>query len=95
MTAEHLKPIADNFRDMGRFCQICELMARGQLPQEIQQVVRMGRMTALKKATGVRGIVAGDIVRRLVAKTISHQIRVQVEKATAPFSARLVYTGGV
>ena len=63
MTVEHLKPIADNFRDMGRFCQVGELMARGQLPQEIQQVVRMGRMTALKKTTGVRGIVAGDIIR--------------------------------
>ena len=46
-------------------------------------MVQMGRMAALKKTTGVCGIVAGDIVRRLVAKTISHQIRVQVEKATA------------
>ena len=77
MTAEHLKPIADNPRDMGRFCEVGELMARGQIPQEILQVIRMERMTALKKKTGgVRGIAAGDIVRRLVAKTISRQIRV-------------------
>ena len=79
---------------MGRFCQVGELMARGQLPQEIQQVVRMGRMTALKKTTGVRGIVAGDIVRRLVAKTISHHLRVQVEKATAPFQCALSTRAG-
>ena len=70
---------------MGRFCQI----------GEIQQVVPMGRMTALKKATGVRGFVAGDIVRRFVAKTISHQIRVQVEKATAPFHYALSTRRGV
>ena len=58
-------------------------------------MIRMGRMTALKKNTGgVRGIVAGDIVRRLVAKTIARRIRVQVEKATAPFQYALSTRAG-
>ena len=36
--------------------------------------LRMGRITALQKPTGgVRGIVAGDIIRRLVARTIAQQ----------------------
>ena len=52
-------------------------------------------MTALqKKAGGVRGIVAGDIVRRLVAKTIAQQIRVPVEVATAPFQFALSTRAG-
>ena len=34
--------------------------------------LRMGRMTALRKRTGgVRGIVVGEILRRLVARTIA------------------------
>ena len=52
-------------------------------------------MTALqKKAGGVRGIVAGDIVGRLVAKTIAQQIRVFVEVATAPFQFALSMCAG-
>ena len=79
---------------MVRFCQVGDFMARGQLPQEIQPTVRMGRMTALKKTTSVRGIVAGDIVRRFVANTISHQIRVGGE-GHSTLTARSVHTGGV
>ena len=95
MTAEHLQPIADNFRDKERFCQVGELMARGQLPQEIQQVVRMERMTALKKTTVVRGIVAGDIVRRLVAKTHLASDSGSGGEGHSALSVRLVHTGGV
>ena len=42
-------------------------------------------MTALQKpGGGVRGIVAGDVVTRLVARTISQQLGKAVEGATAP-----------
>ena len=34
---------------------------------------------------GVRGIVAGDMVKRLVTRTIAQQIRSLVERATSPF----------
>ena len=51
---------------------------------EIVDVVRLGRMTALCKPTGgVRGIVACDMARRLVARTISQQIFKAVEQATS------------
>ena len=40
--------------------------------------VRSGRMTALSKDDGgVRGIVTGDMVRRLVARTIAQQLAQQ------------------
>ena len=43
---------------------------------EVIRMFRMGRMTALQKPRGgVRGIVAGDIVRRLVSHTIGGGIR--------------------
>ena len=45
-----------------------------------------GRLTALQKANGeVRGIVAGDIVKRLVARTMSQHFMESVQAATAPF----------
>ena len=95
MTVEHVKPILDSFRDTELFCQVAEHLARGEIPGEVLHVVRMGRMTALqKKPSGVRGIVAGDIVRRLVAKTIAQQIRVPVEVATAPFQFALSTRAG-
>ena len=47
-----------------------------------------------KPSGGVRGIVAGDVVRRLVAKTIAQQLTKVVEKATAPFQYALSTQAG-
>ena len=66
--------------------QVAELMARASIPVVLLKATRMGRMTALQKPTGGgRGIVAGDIIWRLVSRTKAQQIRKKVEKATAPF----------
>ena len=44
-------------------------------------VVRLGRMTALQKPDGgVRGIVVGDVLRRLVERTIAQQLMPAVER---------------
>ena len=54
------------------------------MPLAIVNLIRLGRMTALSKPDGgVRGIVAGDVVRRLVAWTISQQLAPAVERATS------------
>ena len=56
-------------------------------------MIRVGRMTALRKADGgVRGIVAGDVIRRLVARTISQQLSQTVEPTTVPFQYALSRT---
>ena len=60
-------------------------LAAAQVPQSTVDVLKLGRITALQKARGVRGIVAGDIVRRLVARTMAQQLGPEVERATAPF----------
>ena len=65
MTVEHLQPLLDHSKDAKLFHQVAELLSRAQVP-----AVRLGRLTALQNPDGgVRGIVAGDIVRRLVART--------------------------
>ena len=50
----------------------------------------MGRLTALQKPNGgVRGIVAGDVFRRLVARFIAQQFGPAIERATSPFQYAL------
>ena len=90
-----LQPILDSARDAELLCQAAELLARASIPEEVLRAIRIGRMTALQKPTGgVRGIVAGDIIRRLVSRTIAQQIRTKVEKATAPFQYALSTRAG-
>ena len=57
-------------------------------PNSIRDIVRTGRLTALQKPSGgVRGIVAGDVIRRVVAGEA-------VEAATAPFHCALTTKAG-
>ena len=52
-------------------------------------------MTALRKDDGgVRGIVARDVVRRLVSRTIVRQLGEAVKVATAPFQYALSIRAG-
>ena len=69
---------------------------QGSLLQACREVgPRMGRMTALRNADGrVRGIVAGDVIRKLMARTISQQPSQAVEAATAPFQYALSTRAG-
>ena len=55
----------------------------------------MGRLIALQKpAGGVRGIACGDIVRRLVARTIAQSMSAAVQAATSPFQCALTTKSG-
>ena len=92
MTANHVKPLLENSSDAESLCQVAKLLARGHIPHEVLTVIRMGRLRALQG--GVRGIVAGDILRRLVARTVARQIRQKVERATALFQHALATRAG-
>ena len=74
---------------------MAESLARAEVPDAVTQTIRMGRMTALRKPSGgVRGIVAGDIISRLVARTMAQQLGPQVEAATSPFQCALSTRAG-
>ena len=54
-----------------------------------------GTIDALQKPNGgVRGIVAGDVFRRLVARTIAQQLGPAIERATSPFQYALSTRAG-
>ena len=86
MTANHLRPVLENPRDTHLLFTLGGKLARAEIPDSIVGAIRLGRLTALQKSSGgVRGIVAGDILRRIVARTITQQISSHVERTTAPF----------
>ena len=86
MTTEHLRPLLDERRALHLFFLVARKLARADVPDAIVDLIRVGRLTSLTKPDGgVRGIVAGDVVRRLVARTISQQLGPEVEQATSPY----------
>ena len=95
MTAEHLRPMLESGQDTELLASVADTFAKGEVPQEIVDAIRMGRMTALRKLDGgIRGIVVGDLFRRLVSRTLAKQFVQQVEDATAPFQYALKTRAG-
>ena len=57
---------------------------------EMLQAVRIGKMTTLQKSQGgICGIVVGDFIRRVVARTLAQQQGPAVEHHTSPFQFAL------
>ena len=57
--------------------------------------LRMGRMTALKKRSGgIRGILVGEILRRLVFRLIAQSLGSALKTATAPHQCALTTRSG-
>ena len=95
MTSDHLFPMLENEGDSQRLVEVASALAMARVPEEIIEAIRLGRLTALSKPDGgVRGIVVGDILRRMVARTLAKQISKKVEEATAPFQYALSTKAG-
>ena len=75
MTAEHPRVLLLNENDSNLLHEMAVDVVRGEIPGPVAEAMRLGQMTALQKpAAGVRGIVVGDILRRLVAKTLAQEL---------------------
>ena len=90
MTCEHLQPLLESERDTGLLCRRAPSCEGSSPTRNTAKVLRLGRVTALKKPDGgVRGIVVSDVFRRLVARTMAKQCALSAEKATAPIQYAL------
>ena len=95
MTTEHLRPLVDDAHSTHLFLRLDENLARAQVPEVAVAAVGSGRMAALSKDDGgVRGMVTGDVVRRLLARTIAQQLGPAVKAATAPHQYALSTRAG-
>ena len=87
MTADHLFPILESEVDSGMLVQVASRLAVGDIPEEVVDGIRLGRLTALAKSDGgVRGIVVGDIVRRLVQEPWPNRSRRRPRRLLLPSS---------
>ena len=92
---EHLKVALDNERVSEALLSVARLFAQAKVPPEVAKLLRTGTLTALLKPNGkVRGIVAGDSLRRLVARTLSKQYGPEMEAACAPYQYALSTRAG-
>ena len=92
LTGDHLRVILDSESDCVALCEFARVLA-GEVPHEVMKAIRLGRMTALSKPDGgVRGIVVGDFLRRLVARMLAQQFSQAVLEATSPFQFALAVT---
>ena len=95
MTAEHLRLVLESVPDTAAFHRTAQDLAQAEVPPDVLALLRLGRLTAFQKpGGGVRGIVCGDLVRRLVARNIAQQISSAVEEATSPFQCALTTKAG-
>ena len=59
--------------------------ARAKVPAPIAAAISLGRLVALRKPSGgARGLVVGDLLRRLVARTLAQQFSQQLNAACHP-----------
>ena len=95
MIADHLFPLLESETDSGRLVELAQILVAGDVPPEIMRAIALGRLTALRKdGGGVRGIVVGDMLRRVVARTMAQQVSKEVEEATSPFQYALTTRAG-
>ena len=95
MTTEHLRLVLDTVHHAQLLFKLGEQLSRAETPTTIVNSVRLGRLTALQKPNGgVRGVVAADILRRLVGRTMAQQLSDVVKAATAPFQCALSTRAG-
>ena len=88
LTTEHLRPLLDDARALHLFFMVAQKLARADVPEAVVD------LSLTKPDGGVRGIVAGDVVRRLVARTISQQLGPEVEQATSPYQYAMLRRAG-
>ena len=78
MSVEHILGLVESDHDVEIFCNFATIASQGHVPRGVLERLRLGRVTALRQPHGnIRGIVVGDIIRRLIASTIAQRPRIE------------------
>ena len=94
-TNEHLRVLLDNEEDTRLLYQAAQMLAAASLPPPILDALALGHLVALQKPNGrVRGLVVGDVFRRLVARTLAQQFAARFQEAFLPFQYALSTRAG-
>ena len=94
-TAEILRLVLDEEDASQLFFEVASLLARAHVPESAVAGLALGRLVALSKpGGGTRGLVVGDFLRRLVARTIAQQFASDFEAACNPHQYALSTRAG-
>ena len=96
-TAEILRLVLDEEDASQLFFEVASLLARAHVPESAVAGLALGRLVALSKpGEGRRGLVVGDFLRRLVARTrtIAQQFAADFEAACNPHQYALSTRAG-
>ena len=67
------------------FVDVCQLLAQARVPPNIAKAIGLGRLVALQKPNGgVRGLVVGDVLRRVVSRCIAQMFSSHIHTACSP-----------
>ena len=95
LTAKTLRLVLDDEEATNKLIQVTQLIARAELPDTASQALGLGRLVALQKPNGrVRGLVIGDLLRRLVARSLAQQFSQHIHQACSPHQYALSTRAG-
>ena len=85
LTAEMLRLVLDAEESSQAFRDVAVLLARASVPEPIAAALAIGRLVAVRKPNGgIRGLVVGDFLRRVVARTLAQQFATHFQRACLP-----------
>ena len=74
LTTDTLRILLDDDTAATNFIRVAQKLAQASVPAGIASAIGLGRMVALTKPNGrVRGMVVGDVLRRLVSRCLAQQ----------------------
>ena len=95
LTADTLRLVLDDETTTALFVEVCQHLAQARVPLNIAQAIGLGRMVALTKPNGgIRGLVIGDVLRRVIARCIAQVFATQFHVACAPHQFALSTRAG-
>ena len=84
-TAEVLRLVLDDDATTQHFVAVATSLAKAEVPHQVSQAIGLGRVVALQKPNGrVRGIVIGDLLRRLVSRSLAQTYASHFHTACMP-----------
>ena len=90
-----LRSVLDDDATTALFVDVCQLLAQARIPPNIAKTIGMGRMVALQKPNGgVRGLVIGDVLRRVVSRCIAQMFSSHIHAACSPHQFALSTRAG-
>ena len=94
-TSDTLRLVLDDEEATQRLTAVAQSLARADVPPSIIPCLGLGRMVALQKPNGrARGIIIGDVLRRLVSRSLAQTYAEAIHTACSPHQFALSTRAG-